>query len=666
MLFKRVPFLPLVSLCLKRGIVFDAYALDKAVCLAVGLFFLHALDLFGDACFFSAAERKHLRAALSCMNMTEQDLAFKKTVRVPQWYLQRNLRLLEDPLALTRDLDEVLAWLEAPPSRGGWPYADSYVQAVFPERSRVGTPQKEELFSALREYPQILSSLDRLYSALYEVDRLLAAIYRSMQEGQASYVVAKSLSLLLTLEDRESLSTQLKDLGLPESLLLEIVQEENESDPEPSILSYMQEVEKVDRSQLYSAGKILQQALITFEEKMKNVSVWPPERITFNTPLGTVVIGSTSADRYRKPYALIVEPGGEDVYTEASGSANGLRGQRIAVVVDLDGSDSYVSSGFLGAGVGLMGCGVVLDSRGDDVYRASFLGQGSGLAGLGWLIDRDGNDTYRAYALSQGSGVIGLGVLEDSQGNDRYDVGIYGQAFAGILGYGLLWDSDGSDAYSSGGAEPDYERHDHRFLSLSQGFSIGLRPFVGGGIALLIDTQGNDTYTCDVFGQGTSYWYGLGMLIDGSGDDHYKAYHYGQGSGIHLSTGLLYDGSGDDTYVGEILCQGNAHDYAVGMLFDKRGSDTYVADHHSQGRGMNNGLALLMDGSGNDIYMARQPDLCQGIGNDGGYREYGSIGLLLDLSGRDSYSCGASDGARLLRPDYGVLYDLLDEETRED
>lgn len=105
--------------------------------------------------------------------------------------------------------------------------------------------------------------------------------------------------------------------------------------------------------------------------------------------------------------------------------------------------------------------------------------------------------------------------------------------------------------------------------------------------------------------------------------------------------------------------QGNAHDYGVGLLFDREGNDGYVADQLAQGWGMNNSFGFLLDCAGHDAYLVRQPDQAQGMGNDGGVREYGSLGLLLDLAGRDRYSCGACDGARLRRPDFGMVYDHL-------
>jgi hypothetical protein len=226
-----------------------------------------------------------------------------------------------------------------------------------------------------------------------------------------------------------------------------------------------------------------------------------------------------------------------------------------------------------------------------------------------------------------------------------------------VRGAGWLIDRAGHDRYLAGNRERDWGRHADRFLSLAQAFSIGLRPFAGGGFAALVDLGGNDTYVADVYGQGVSYWYSAAFLIDADGNDTYRMFHYGQGSGIHLSLGLLSDEAGDDSYTGSILAQGNAHDYAVGLLIDRAGNDTYTADSYSQGRGLYNALGVLIEGGGDDVYSARHTNECQGLGHDGGPREYGSLGLLLDEGGHDEYACGAAGACATLRPWYGVVWD---------
>ena len=72
---------------------------------------------------------------------------------------------------------------------------------------------------------------------------------------------------------------------------------------------------------------------------------------------------------------------------------------------------------------------------------------------------------------------------------------------------------------------------------------------------------------------------------------------------------------------------------------------------------MNNSFAWLVDGGGDDVYSARDITSAQGVGNNGGDRDYGSLALLLDLGGRDDYSCGVSNDRPRLRPLYGILDD---------
>ena len=98
----------------------------------------------------------------------------------------------------------------------------------------------------------------------------------------------------------------------------------------------------------------------------------------------------------------------------------------------------------------------------------------------------------------------------------------------------------------------------------------------------------------------------------------------------------------------------------MGFLFERGGNDFYSADTFSQGRAMNNALGVLVDGGGDDVYAARDNASCQGIGNEGGHRDYGCLGLLLDLGGQDQYSCGATDNDQLERPLYGAVYDAED------
>jgi hypothetical protein len=592
---------------------------------------------------FGTNEFAHLQTALRCMKMTEADMDFQKDQGKPQIVLPRVRKLLAGPLGLPTMADRVFTAVSTNDPERIWSLSAELLElpAGHPAASRIAT--KGVLTNAISVFVEDAA----------RADALLSKAFGTLSDEEKRYVAAAFLAGAFNAEDKPEVRTDLLSVGVSSPEIQRAIAESLEMDPESSATNYLAVLRKVDMSKLLEAGRVFQRAVYTLRDAATLVAIWP------DTPVrcGEVVVGSPGADVYTNEAMLILDPGGDDTYSGDAGSANGLLGRRFAAIVDLGGEDRYIGDRVVGPGAALFGVAVVLDCANDDLYRAKYIGQASAFFGVGWLEDCEGDDVYRAQAHSQAAGDGGIGYLRDDGGNDLYDLGFSGQAYAGVMGIGLLVDERGNDRYLAGGVEHDYERNDDRYVSLAQGFSIGLRPFAGGGIAALVDLEGNDSYVADVFGQGASYWYSVGMLLDAGGDDTYNLYQYGQGAGIHLSLGLLADGGGKDLYTGYILTQGCAHDYGVGMLFEQGGDDTYTADHHSQGRALNNALAILVDLSGDDAYFGRQSDQCQGIGNDAGEREYGSLALLLDLAGKDVYSCGATNDCRKPRPDFGIIYD---------
>ena len=61
--------------------------------------------------------------------------------------------------------------------------------------------------------------------------------------------------------------------------------------------------------------------------------------------------------------------------------------------------------------------------------------------------------------------------------------------------------------------------------SMCQGVGMGRRADYtdghswAGGVGMLVEGGGDDTYSCSVFGQGCAYWYGVGLLVDKAGAD---------------------------------------------------------------------------------------------------------------------------------------------------
>jgi len=350
--------------------------------------------------------------------------------------------------------------------------------------------------------------------------------------------------------------------------------------------------------------------------------------------LGKVVIGSEEDNIYLGDFAIIIDLGGNDIYSSPNG-AIGFFSHPFSAIIDLSGNDLYSANRPFSFAGSIFGTSLLLDFDGDDIYRAQEYSLGSALFGLGILLDFKGNDFYEGRTFTQGSGFYGLGLLLDLEGNDTYRAYNFAQGFGSTFGYGGLFDLSGNDLYYAGGKFYHEPLLPKDFRSFAQGFAMGFRPDASGGIGLLYDKKGNDFYNGDVFAQGTSYWYSLGMLFDEEGQDKYLATEYAQGAGIHLASGILIDRKGDDNYYSRLgPAQGEGHDFSVGILIDKEGDDHYYTSG-GQGIGLTNSFGLFIDYQGDDTYLTREKEFGQGWANPS--RDFGGIGIFLDLAGDDRY-----------------------------
>lgn len=431
----------------------------------------------------------------------------------------------------------------------------------------------------------------------------------------------------------------------------------------------MSAVDKVEIDRMMLAARISAEAVDQAVARLRSVdtatlagakSIKPAKDLSgdvlcdVRTLMGRVIVGGPGQTTYNCGAALIVDLGGNDRYFGPAGGTDSLH--RLSVCIDLSGDDLYQSDCDFAQGSGFMGIGILYDGGGYDSYAAKRFSQGSGLLGLGVLWDQGGNDSYQASSACQAAGLWGIGILRDGSGHDSFRAGIYSQGFGYCAGLGALVEQDGNDSYQAGMGTVDLNRYQDHFLSMSQGFAIGRRPDYSGGIGLLADRSGNDLYSCDIFGQGGAYWFSLGAVVDRSGNDRYLGYQYAQGAGIHLACGGLFDLAGDDFYQSKGVSQGCGHDLAPGLLVDYAGNDQYLAHDLSQGAGSANGFGLLADLGGDDGYLVKSNVNTQGYGNP--RREYGSIGVFLDLGGRDAYAGPGGDG-RLWRSGlWGVGWDL--------
>ncbi len=415
----------------------------------------------------------------------------------------------------------------------------------------------------------------------------------------------------------------------------------------------------------------------------------PAESFSFDqaTGAGRIIIADGSDHEHGGALAcedilLFIDVGGNDVYRVSAGG-NSSVGNPVSIAIDMGGEDTYgyvevpgpFDSGRLVSdaggrasapnlpfslsdtarqGSGRMGIGMLFDLGEDpDDYTSLRMSQGFGSLGLGLLWDEGGDDTYRCEASCQGAGIFGLGIMVDrGAGTDTHESYHVSQGFAYSGAVGVLHDGGGQDSYACDKDDVLYESAQDSLSnsSLCQGMGFGRRAdtwlggdgvFMSGGLGVLRDLDGDDTYEAAVFGQGCGYWFGLGALLDGGGADLYDARWYVQGAGAHYANGLLHDASGNDRYNETEdrrlnVTLGGGHDYSIAFLLDDAGDDHYFAPNLSFGAGNDDGFGLFLDREGTDEYE------CSSNFSFGNAVETSrvlplSVGVFLDAGGADTY-----------------------------
>ncbi|MFP3912620.1 MAG: hypothetical protein ACLFUT_11140, partial [Desulfobacteraceae bacterium] len=201
-------------------------------------------------------------------------------------------------------------------------------------------------------------------------------------------------------------------------------------------------------------------------------------------------------------------------------------------------------------------------------------------------------------------------------------------------GLGILTDEKGDDQSLSEGLKPSGYEEPDMYDGFSQGVGVGLRNVGRGGIGILVDHNGNDTYRSGNFSQGTGYYFGAGLLFDFSGDDEYCCSRYGLGASAHSASGIFMDFSGDDAYHARVQAAcGSAWDLSSAFFCDTAGNDRYTSSQHfSFGAADHNGLAFHYDLAGNDTYEGGFY-----TSQSNAYRGGHSAGIFINLGGMDSY-----------------------------
>ena len=448
----------------------------------------------------------------------------------------------------------------------------------------------------------------------------------------------------------------LADLGLDPDTAREIAlgyimgEDEEQSDIE-TVLAIEAMLDNIDWDLFNTGAALVLSAAQGIQDALtaEGVDLGGDFYYSVDTPYGQVVLNGDADNRYYgDPALLVIDTGGAESYVCCAanqGSAN-----PISVCIDLAGIDAYFEESQTrpAFGAGVFGYAVLIDNAGDDWYTMGSLGLGCGIFGTGALLDCDGNDAYHGKTNVQGTGVFGHGVLADCTGDDYYWLYQYGQGYGYTMGCGLLVDGTGNDHYNTElkddpnggpfGAE--------RFIHFAQGAGYGRRAdYVdghswAGGVGILTDGAGDDRYDCEVYGQGTGYWYALGICADKSGDDYHNAGWYSLGGSPHMGVGVFQDDAGDDRYyLTHMQSLGNGRDFSVGWFEDCAGDDWYQGGIMTFGVGDINGIGVFWDKGGDDTYLAHGPCFGQSrIENAGSIRDdMLTLGMFVDGGGNDRY-----------------------------
>ena len=570
--------------------------------------------------FWTKDELARIDRGLEVLNLDRKDLGFQKRPIDDPFRLEVVNRALDDPLSVGR---EAAGWDEfASAGIPGWLLGRARRALDVPEGPSRPT-QPAAAIPGLDSLPKrVRAVVEFLVPAIERASSLMDAARQSMGGDPAS-LMAKALRSQV-----ERPSVELKAAEMSDDQFLAIVSKYDRVSAADAASSLIEEV--------VGAGLILAEWWPTV-----SVMTGVPPRIP--TAAGAIVFSGPGDDVHDEgdDVCCVIDLGGNDTWKRGA-SAYGKR--PISICIDLGGDDRWGTGQDLSCAGALGGIAINWDAgNGNDVYTGGHASCGAAVLGVSVLVDEGGDDIYRVKDFGIGAGAFGVGILLDRGGNDLYHDDLYGEGFASTWGCGVLVDLAGNDTYDAGGVHSDAPLHRDRTQSLSQGFSIGMRPDASGGVGVLVDVKGNDHYAADIYGQGASYWFSLGLLIDDEGNDTYSLGHYGQGAGIHLSAGMLLDRAGQDVYYDQYgVGVGGAHDYAVGFLVDRGGDDNYCGSGASMGSALTNSVAMLLDDGGDDGYMAVRPGGSNGVATPA--RDTGGIALFLDSGGADSYGEGTRDG----------------------
>jgi len=326
----------------------------------------------------------------------------------------------------------------------------------------------------------------------------------------------------------------------------------------------------------------------------------------------------------------------------------------VGIIIDAAGNDKYMSSGNVPCfGAGILGWGIVMDLGGSDSFVTDgCYSQGCGLAGVGILYAGGGSTTFRALGGAQGYGYFGIGLLVDVSGGNTFDSYVYSQGCGGPMGFGLLCDPGGNDTYTANDTEllyPSAQTKQHN-TSMCQGAGYGERRDyldahpLSGGIGMLLDGGGGNSFYGGVFAQAVGYWYGIGILDARGSKNNYRSVWYGQSATAHFAVSYLVDGGGSHFTSTNCVTVGAAHDFSV-SLFVAEGGGNLFEGAGSMGEALNNSVALCLNVGGGNTYRGGLFGQSVNFSATGLRAEVPTMALFLVLDGNNNYPAGSPAGA---------------------
>ncbi|MCD4656459.1 MAG: hypothetical protein K8S87_02830 [Planctomycetes bacterium] len=470
--------------------------------------------------------------------------------------------------------------------------------------------------------------------------------------------------------------------------------EQNLSNQNVSMLHWGNKVNRIKLLNAgYCTGKMFNQGFLKYtQEKLTKM---PSKREKYDgvkgeilavieTEAGDIVIGGSGKNEYINcKAALIIDVGGKDIYGDNVGVAV-TADRPVSIVIDLKGDDTYmIEDAKFAQASAICGIAAICDLEGDDKYFAPCLKAGKTINkgkfnesdvetdvnvrrqswrgsqafaahGVSMLVDYSGDDKYVGSEFSQGLALNGFAILYDAKGNDEYQADLYSIGVGLTNGVALSFDKKGNDKYKVNGPYPSTYGDKGETNAMSMGVGIGFRkhPQKGaggygmGGVGILLNGSGNDTFDVGQFGLGGGYFFGLGIVHTQKGNDIYNSQRYGIGFAPHQAIGVFLDDAGNDAYknVSVAACAGT-WDTSIAYLVDMSGDDTYEIKSLGLGGSTITSFSVFYDGDGKDKYTSKSA----GAFGDAGHkqdkdRQSTCMAAFIDAGGdKDEYNRGGAE-----------------------